>query len=258
MKSAIKHIGIITLVVVIGFGTACSSDGDDPYINPDPVGTIFVPPSIPSQVGGVYVPPAGASNAGKLVIENPNVYQITGSDSNGAISGSTYADLTVKAIIYFSGESEELGTGSISGGKMNLVISVPADANLVTVKDFFDFFPDHFFKSGVDVKIQVPFIQDGSDPSGDYFTLASGNSVFEKDLYWGYKNGEAYAYVYSKGDVNISGVANVWGETLVVGLKFVAGWNCVCFIENSSTDTFTIISKSPPNGAKWVPAKIPL
>jgi len=263
MKDVIRQFGIIVLAAMIGFSMAsCGSGADNDGGDGDLGGVISRPPAVPGGPCGVYSPVTGG-DAGKLYISNTDVFTITGPNNAGTVSTATYGNTAnIKArISYNTGGSNsyyELAAGVVSGGQLNILVPRPAETYLGTVVNSIAYIPVDFIKSGHNTKVGILWIYDDI-AFREYFSIAAVNPVFTMggDGQWFQQSGEAYQYYYSNGEATISGITSSGGYTIIVSIKLAEGWNSVCTIDNASTNTTTIISKNPPNSAKWVHAMPP-
>ena len=169
-----------------------------------------------------------------------------------------YMDLSSKAEFHST-------PGSFSNGRFSFCIPPPADEELDTAMERFFTLPEDWFKQGADVKIGALYVC--TEAYYSYFWFFSNPNVVYED--WDnvyddgtfYVSGDTCVFIYSHGDVLISGadiMIDEWGTNIdrTASIRFTKGWNVLYSSGNYSyqddTETSVVSSRLPDAGAKWV------
>jgi hypothetical protein len=154
-------------------------------------------------------------------------------------------------------------TGGIVNGRLSLTIKMPDEYWLNKVMYFWDV-PDDYFTRGADVEIgELSLAAD--EPEYYRLIMLYPNPLVrlspyhEIDEY--YIEGDRYKYIYSLGDVSISGKFNLprWynrTEHYEFDIRIKKGWNVIregsFFDKTLQDDVTTTTSGLPPASAVWV------
>ncbi|MCL2335901.1 MAG: hypothetical protein FWC60_00595 [Firmicutes bacterium] len=250
MAIAVMVIGLV--LVGCDNGTTSGTGGGDLG------GVISQPPSSPTGA------PAGVSvdAQGNLII-NAQLYDInTTTTSVVPFPNTMNADVSAYASTASGDYPLTTVTNGITGGKLtSVIIPPPPAAALTSVVDDLGDMPASWVKSGGanhigSISLEYLEYLDSSTSSTIGFDLYA-NPVITTDGYGNYNpQGDSYMYMYSDGDVVISGSGQFddgsGGKySMAADIKLAKGWNCVLMTADA-TGGGKIISRNPPANAQWV------
>lgn len=222
--------GILALVFALAM-TSCSND---------PGGNSGTQPAQPpaSQAGapgGVWV----AAN-GSLEIEAPvNIFN----QVNGTVQAtSVFNGSAVFVESYYS----DINVGTVNGENLSVTVPKPTGAMLENVEDIFE---PELIESGIGTKV---FLVESFDIASGSLWLYDNTQIGANGSDYEIVSEEIVFYIYSEGDVTLSGTYLWHVKTRYVDAKLVQGWNAIVLIPSHGDDDEYIISKNPSSNAKWI------
>ena len=209
--------------------------------------------AVPDGTSGVDI-----DAQGNLIIDAP-LYMLINKDVTNPELQKADASLveTVEAVISSRENYHSIASGTISGGRISITVPIPDRKYLLTADSLFE---TDMVQSGADVMIE--FI----NLSGiDGYILLFGNLHDQNNpgdvLYDIFAGGDRYYFMYSEGDVLISGIktyphGDVYDLKETINIKLVEGWNIICVSRYDDNENYTSIlsevSKKPPSKGVWV------
>ncbi|MCL2185194.1 MAG: lactonase family protein [Treponema sp.] len=252
MKNILKMLGFTVIITVIGFSIAACGD--------DNGGT-----------GGG----GPATGLDEVVVENQQVYTYQINEETGKLSWTDFkGNLSFKSLPSYV----EI---SVTGGKLNLTLNTPNEADLGTVSSFSNYFNEGFDmyknQSISDESVKMVIIREFEINGNNYDSLFKGNETVSRSGNSGSQTSERAFFIYVDNPVVIKadgvieqGENKFGGDTYInkftsskINLSLEKGWNVLhmnyklTVSYNSTTSTYndnrTIsISVGNPNSLRWV------
>jgi len=191
---------------------------------------------------------------GNLKIDAPLYVIDRNPEKPGIIAAPATMNRVVAATIYLGDDSAGISvlfTGGIVKGRLSLTIKKPEEEYLwSSIASFWDI-PADLFTSGADVKIGYLYLLDNDAYRSiilytDYHvSLNTSKEVDRFDI-----DGDRYLYIYSMGEVTVSGKVQyqTWYRELDIRLQ--KGWNVIRWCVTDGYDKLTSVAAS--SNAVWV------
>ena len=160
------------------------------------------------------------------------------------------------------GEADNIriASGTISGGRISIAIPIPGDEHLYLPESWFN---PEWVKSGSDIGCRLIRISSGYSSLRLHSNLKTKHGDFGEAGHYIISGDfeEWYEFVYSEGDVVVSGTYSGSGGDgydyhEITDVKLTQGWNTVGYSYRTDNEAKTITrtetSKNPPPDAVWV------